>query len=120
MPGQIIRPKAACKCSDGMRLKPERAKRCKRPCMKATSTDAATWASAVDVSEAGAFERLAQLRFDLVEQQVDALLQALVLQHQRVAVHDAAHARVFFGELQQQRHDAHWLDWGPAGSRSVT
>ena len=33
-------------------------------------------------------------------------MQALVLQHQRIANHDATHAGVFFGKLQQQRDDA--------------
>ena len=51
------------------------------------------------------FEGLTQLRLHLVKQQIDALLQAFVLQHQRVANHHAAHARVFLGELQQQGHD---------------
>ena len=55
------------------------------------------------------FEGLPELRLDLVKQQIDALLQALVLQHQRIADHDAAHAGVFFGKLQQQRHDARGL-----------
>src|SRR3990167_7095878 len=48
---------------------------------------------------------LAQSRFDLVEEQVHALLQALVFVHQRVAHHDACHAGVLLTKLQQQGHE---------------
>ena len=56
-----------------------------------------------------AAQHLAQRSFDLVEELVHALLQALVLIHQRVADHDARHARVALGELHQQRKDASGL-----------
>ena len=42
--------------------------------------------------------------FEFVEQQIHALLQALVLKHQRIARHDARHTRIFFCKLQNERH----------------
>ena len=50
--------------------------------------------------------RLAQLRFDAVEELVHARGQALVLEDQRIADHHARHARVLLAELQQHGDDA--------------
>ena len=67
----------------GKRLKPLRAKRCRRPMQKAVMTEASAWASTVGVVAArqpgDLAQVLAQRGFDLVEEQVHALLQALVL-----------------------------------------
>jgi hypothetical protein len=51
-------------------------------------------------------QRLAQDRLDLVEKQVHALLQPLVLEHQGIAHHDTGHAGILLAELKQHRHDA--------------
>jgi hypothetical protein len=50
-------------------------------------------------------QALAQRGLDLVEELVHALLQPLVLEHQRITHHHARHARVLLGELQHHRHD---------------
>eukprot|EP01136_Pigoraptor_vietnamica_P032189 Opistho-1_new@93748 len=53
-----------------------------------------------------AAQHLAQRGLDLVEELVHALLQTLVLEHQRIADHDARHTGVALGELHEQHEDA--------------
>ena len=47
---------------------------------------------------------MAQRRFDTVKELVHALVQAVVLEYQGIAHHDAAHAGVFFAKLQEHGH----------------
>ena len=47
---------------------------------------------------------MAQRRFDTVKELVHALVQAVVLKHQGVTHHDAAHAGVFLAKLQEHGH----------------
>ena len=66
--GAAKRRSATSRCSVGLRLKPERAKRCRRPTANAVSTEACAFASTVGVLEplasAIAAQALAQLRLD--------------------------------------------------------
>ena len=54
-------------------------------------------------------QALAQRGFDALEKLVHALLQAFVLQHQRIAHHHAHQARIALTKLKQQRHHARRL-----------
>ena len=49
-------------------------------------------------------QNLAQRRFNTVKKLVHALVQPVVLKHQGVTHHDAAHAGVFFAKLQKHGH----------------
>ena len=104
------RRSATSRCSVGLLRKPERAKRCRRPIANAVSTDACALASTVGVVEPFVLgvlaQALAQLRLDALEELVHARGQPVVLEHQRVADHDARHARVLLAELEQHGEDA--------------
>ena len=68
----------------GLRLKPDRAKRCKRPSARAVKAEARTWASTVAVAEPAASP----------------------LQDQGVTDHHAGHAGIALCKLQQHEDDA--------------
>ena len=51
-------------------------------------------------------QALAQTAFNLVKQQINALLQTGVFKHQRVPHHHTRHTWVFFSKLQQHGHNA--------------
>ena len=93
----------------GSCLNPERAKRCRRPIANAVSADACACASTVGVCEpapSASWRRLWRSCDSMRSKNwFMRVVQALVLEHQRVADHHPRHARVLLAELEQHRED---------------